>query len=619
MGSLQLAFGAAISKQVGGRRGSLRALATLVALTLAGATLMALATTARAAYEPQGTFGSAASLKGPISVAVDDQNGASYVASPFLPGTENEPGLVVSFDATGAATGGLRSGKMVTSVAMRQSTGHLYAFDANSTGLGEGHITIFDRSGTQVGGPTPLEGTTNVGQIAVDDQTGNVYVPIVFGGNSVEIFDTTGDNVGSITGSGEHAVSEPTGVAVDGSGNVYIVDVFSSSGGRLLKFDSAGNFVDVISEGKGEVSVAVDQSNGNVFVGALAEPESVSGFHVIAYDSSGAEIDDFGAGEFAAESLFGVHNQLTVDSATGAVYAVDSGSNLVRVFAEPQPPVAVTGSASSLAQATATLEGQVNPSGYEVTDCAFAYGEAGGSLSETVACEQTVGDGTAPVNVSAEISGLEPNTEYEFQLTATNAGGEDEGDVESFSTLPNAPSVSGAAGTAGGQTAATVKATVDANGGEASCVVQWGTSTAYGSQAPCDPATIDGDGGTPVSASLSGLAAGTTYHFRVVATNAGGSGQATGSFTTEAAPTGGGGSGGGTATPPTTTPVDNSGARAACVKKAGKTAKKSIKAANKKVAKAKGKKAKAKAKKAAAKAKKAAKKKKAAAIKRCGA
>ena len=67
---------------------------------------------------------------------------------------------------------------------------------------------------------------------------------------------------------------------------------------------------------------------------------------------------------------------------------------------------------------------------------------------------------------------------------------------------------------------AVVNATVDPDGAEVSeCVFEYGTSTSYGSTAPCVPSP--GSGGSPVavSATLAELAPNTVYHFRVEAQN----------------------------------------------------------------------------------------------------
>jgi hypothetical protein len=55
------------------------------------------------------------------------------------------------------------------------------------------------------------------------------------------------------------------------------------------------------------------------------------------------------------------------------------------------------------------------------------------------------------------------------------------------------------------------------------CEFEYGTSTGYGSSAPC--ATLPGSGSSPVAVSAlltTGLIANTEYHFRITATNAAG-------------------------------------------------------------------------------------------------
>src|SRR5262249_57945130 len=66
------------------------------------------------------------------------------------------------------------------------------------------------------------------------------------------------------------------------------------------------------------------------------------------------------------------------------------------------------------------------------------------------------------------------------------------------------------------QTSATLNASVNPNGGEVSeCKLEYGTTTSYGSSAPCTPAPGSGTSPMAVSASVSLLSPNTTYHFRV--------------------------------------------------------------------------------------------------------
>src|SRR4029077_12801392 len=73
------------------------------------------------------------------------------------------------------------------------------------------------------------------------------------------------------------------------------------------------------------------------------------------------------------------------------------------------------------------------------------------------------------------------------------------------------------------QTGATLNASVNPQGTEVSkCSFEYGTTTAYGKRAPCAPAPGSGSSPVSVSAAITGLAPNTTYHFRISATNTGG-------------------------------------------------------------------------------------------------
>src|SRR5262249_35091326 len=75
-----------------------------------------------------------------------------------------------------------------------------------------------------------------------------------------------------------------------------------------------------------------------------------------------------------------------------------------------------------------------------------------------------------------------------------------------------------------GQTSATVGAAVNPNGGATRYQVEWGPTAAYGSIGPELPsgAPLTGQSDQAVAAQLTGLSAGSTYHWRIVATNGAG-------------------------------------------------------------------------------------------------
>ncbi len=336
--------------------------------------------------------------------------------------------------------------------------------------------------------------------------------------------------------------SKPAAVDFDADGNMYVAD---SGGARVIKFvASAGDPTDytsvppeVFSTGA-SVAVAVDRSNGDVFIGG----DDGSGYHVTGYHSDGVKFTDFGLGELdnlgeLAGEFFGMlPDQLAVDPQTGHVHVDDinfSGESRIWEYAPVLAPTESPLPASGITQDTATLNATVNPMGDTVIACHFEYG-LDTSYGQSTECADYPGFGTDPVGVSADIGGLAPNTTYHYRVVATNAAGTSESTDEEFTTLVEKPIVSTGSASAISATAATISGSVDPKGSATStCHFEYGTTTAYGSQAPCPTDPGEGQGAVGESLPVSGLAPNTTYHYRLVAENPGGTSRgADGSFKT---------------------------------------------------------------------------------------
>src|SRR5207302_3722255 len=80
----------------------------------------------------------------------------------------------------------------------------------------------------------------------------------------------------------------------------------------------------------------------------------------------------------------------------------------------PDPPVVQTEAATALTQAAATLNATVNPSEGSVGDCHFDYGTST-AYGKSAPCAQAPGSGSAPVAVSAALTGLQANATYYFR------------------------------------------------------------------------------------------------------------------------------------------------------------------------------------------------------------
>ena len=233
------------------------------------------------------------------------------------------------------------------------SSGNVYVADS-----GNNRIEKFTSSGTYV---TQFDSGYPSG-VAVDS-SGNVYVTDHDSG--VEKFTSSGSHItGWTSTSSANGPLGPAlgfegvvqGVAVDSSGNVYVVD---SGDNRVVKFSNTGTFVvawgctDADTEpcrdgsGSGQFNspsgVAVD-SSGNVYVvdtgNYRVEKFTGSGTYVTQFGSYG-----FGNGQFSGPSLFGPQG-VAVDL-SGNVYVTDWGNHRVEKFTSSGSYVSQWGSAGS--------------------------------------------------------------------------------------------------------------------------------------------------------------------------------------------------------------------------------------------------------------------------------
>lgn len=101
--------------------------------------------------------------------------------------------------------------------------------------------------------------------------------------------------------------------------------------------------------------------------------------------------------------------------------------------AKELPPTIGSQSASNVASTKATLNGMVNPNGFETT-YQFEYGTTTGYGSKAPASAKSIGSGTSSVEVSEKLEGLTPETTYHFRLVATNAKGTSKGPDQTFTT-----------------------------------------------------------------------------------------------------------------------------------------------------------------------------------------
>ena len=217
------------------------------------------------------------------------------------------------------------------------------------------------------------------------------------------------------------------------------------------------------------------------------------------------------------------HYRLVAVNSNGTSYGVD------RTFkTAPAVKHLSTDPASPIDRTTATLNGTLDPDGL-VTHSYFEWGRTrrygstsavppGTELGTTVA-------GDKQVNVVA--GGLKPETTYHFRLVASNTTyGTTYGADRTFTTLPSIKDIATNPATEIDPTAVTLNGALDPDGLATTFRFEWGKSVEYGRTTPAVPGKDVGTtapGSIPLSLRLEDLEEGTTYHYRIVATNVTGS------------------------------------------------------------------------------------------------
>jgi hypothetical protein len=183
-------------------------------------------------------------------------------------------------------------------------------------------------------------------------------------------------------------------------------------------------------------------------------------------------------------------------------------------FSTTAKPTVETKAATSIGETGVSLNGIVNPKGAS-TKYYFEYGPTASYGSKTA--EASAGSGTSNVEESKAITGLTASTTYHFRIVATNSDGTTDGSDEVFSTTAK-PTVETKAATSIGETGASLNGTVNPKGASTKYYFEYGLTASYGSKT-AEASAGSGTSNVEESKAITGLAASTTYHFRIVATN----------------------------------------------------------------------------------------------------
>ena len=399
---------------------------------------------------------------------------------------------------------------------------------------------------------------------------------------------TTLKGAGPLTGIGDQTASVATGHALD-SGTIYHFRVIAKNASG--EAEGAGSFTTETAQAPSIAGESIfGLSATGVTLAARLAPdyqETTYAFEYSTKEASPGVLEAPIATIKGAQPLPPASGELSAsvavsDLTPGTTYYYratatnDTGTTIdstVQSFTTPVLALVSTGEAHNITLTTATLSGTVDPEGSETTyyfeyvsearyQAALAEG-AGGAGGDPY----TGGETTVPLELSEPAgapytgdqpqavgpipaAGLRPGVTYHYRVVAQN---ELEGKIETsygqdetFTTLPGTPpTVSTGAVSGVSQSSATLSGTVSTNGlqtnygfeistgvggGPISDGGGWGPPTGLGS--------IGGAATEEVSVTLGELQPGTTYYYRVTATNADGAVQGEpGVFTTPGFPT----------------------------------------------------------------------------------
>jgi sugar lactone lactonase YvrE len=299
---------------------------------------------------------------------------------------------------------------------------------------GSGNVYKYTTTGTNLG--VFVSGLNNPTGVAVDS-AGNVYVGNSYG--SIEEYTSTGTDLGVFV-SGGYGVSGPLGLAFDSSGYFYIAAEYT---GRVEKISPTGTDL-----GPFTTALPIDVPPLDVKVDGVGAVYISYGTGVIEkFSSSAADLGEFAPGSGIA--LDGAGDVYISNQGAGTVIEYSSSGTVIRTIASSLTNpfgVALDGAGNVyVTNQNGTTVEEFSPTGVDLGT--FATGFAGTNFIATAPGNSAVVSFTAPTNTGGlpitsyivkssvgnltatgssspiTITGLLAGTNYTFTVSATNADG----------------------------------------------------------------------------------------------------------------------------------------------------------------------------------------------------
>ncbi len=406
----------------------------------------------------------------------------------------------------------------------------------NSAGITRGSIVSFTTSGI-----APIVTTNAASSISSTSATLNGTVnpngalsTAYFEWGTSSTLSTYSTTASQSIGSGTSDVSVTanlTGLSVNTTYYYRVVGQNSvgTQKGLIVSFTTSGIAPTVTTSSAGSVTSTSATLNGTVNPNGLATIAYFEwGTSSTLSSPSTTESQSIGSGTSAVS----VTANLTGLSANTTYYYRVVGQNsagiqrglIISFVTSGIAPTVTTSTATSITSTSATLDGSVNANGLSAT-VTFQYGTTS-SYGSTVTATPSPVSGTSSVSVSANVSGLSPNTLYHYRVVATNSAGTSNGSDQTFTTLPAAPAIVTLSSPANGTTNQPTTLTLfwTASIGATTYRLQMATNSSF------SPVVFDDSTMTTTSKQVGPLAYNTIYYWRVSAKNSGGSSAPSSSF-----------------------------------------------------------------------------------------
>ncbi|MFL5834789.1 MAG: hypothetical protein ACJ76B_12550 [Solirubrobacterales bacterium] len=328
------------------------------------------------------------------------------------------------------------------------------------------------------------------------------------GAGAIQRYDATGVHSDSIA----TPSMAPEWVAVAADGSIFAAQDESP---RIVHLSGTGTLLGEFSVGESVHSLAVDRQHETLVVGLGSDSLRVFSF-------SGTRLADVPTPVSAS------NRDISIDSNSGRLYT--TGTDTIYTFIPATSPgvegPAVSNIAPHAVHVSAEVDPGVDPGGSPgdppPADSAarFEYSADGGKTWKSTPEQALTSPG--PATIEADLTDLLVNFDFLVRVKASNAVASFTSDPVAFSTPETAPEVITGSATDVTETSAVLNGAINPAGVQTSYHFEYGTSDAYGSRIPVGIEAVAGGSreNRIFSRTIMGLTPGTTYHFRLVATNA---------------------------------------------------------------------------------------------------